>query len=354
MLTRRLGLILLLIGTALLSSAVRRTFFAGPEDGFALLGYPEISGGETLRLDSAAAVSLGGCDGDFSFTVRLRADPQGYAIALTTAAADTLLLDVASTGGYDPLRDEEGTRLWLSRTGEKMSEIVFPRKKFSLSANGYCALQFARRGYDLVISAGHGTPGNEAAAVSGFADAVREILILPRKGKSVEIERAQLSLFSSAEQMLSTGLTAESVAALAAESSDAVCGIWSLLDFDLDDSYMRIGGDYTIAVVPLRTLADEERMPDICRDMPDDALAIVYLSGASADAWRWTPGMIKGFLFPSQIGGAWRVRWHDSEGLPLDEPETVSMATATLEDGATILRLSFPERYSTVRFLRKQ
>lgn len=355
MVTRRLALTLLSLTVALASSAIRQTLYADPENGYALFGRADAPCGQPLRTDSTVAIFPDNCGGDFSFAVRLRpvsSKRAGYTIAMTDGDCDTLRLKLTPVDGDDPLRDEEGTHFAVSRNGEPVASLSLPRKRFDLSGGNIGTLRIDRRGTTLTVSGGVDMDVRPIADLPPYDADVREISITPDGKSEIEIERAQLSAFVPAENLLTTGLTAEAVTDIAEEAPDAVCGVWTILDFDLDDVYMRPGGDYRLAVVPLQSLGGH--LPAELRGVssPAGSYAIIYLDGAGADAWRWTPGMLKGLLTPTPLNGTWRLKWYDSAGKAVGSDVVPSISTATLQDGGTMLNISFPERYSYIRLVR--
>ncbi len=83
-------------------------------------------------------------------------------------------------------------------------------------------------------------------------------------------------------------------------SSDAVEGEWEVFDRMFDDSQLRPGGDYRLAIVA-----------------EGSDYRIVYLSGASKAPGRWKPGMTKGYLRQSGFRDVYDMEWIDPAGSPL-------------------------------------
>lgn len=84
-------------------------------------------------------------------------------------------------------------------------------------------------------------------------------------------------------------------------SVDPVEGEWAIFDRMFDDSQLRPGGDYRLALVAA-----------------DGGYDVIYLSGATVNKSLWVPGMIKGFLRPSDFSDIYEMRWIDPAGSPLD------------------------------------
>lgn len=117
--------------------------------------------------------------------------------------------------------------------------------------------------------------------------------------------------------------------ALLNENRNGPCGIWSLLDYEVEISQSQIGGNYQLAVLP----ADG-----------GSSFQIIYISGAKTLSDRWLPGTIKGTLTPTRFAGSFDLQWIDSEGNLLSEGCNARM------EGSDILSLDFPLQKSRIRF----
>lgn len=83
-----------------------------------------------------------------------------------------------------------------------------------------------------------------------------------------------------------------------APKSTDVAGVYSMLDYEQDDTYARIGGSYRIAVLPAE----------------DDAYAVYYLGGARENGSEWRPGRLKGRMKSTSFATVYDVEWCDAEG----------------------------------------
>lgn len=110
-------------------------------------------------------------------------------------------------------------------------------------------------------------------------------------------------------------------------------GIYSLLDYDIDDTYARPGGSYRLAVVP------EEEAGDF---------SVFYLGGAKANAPLWVPGMKKGRLKPTPFANIFDVEWCDAEGSMM-----LNDIQAEFDPLANSLTVKFPYQNSTLRFRKE-
>ena len=114
-----------------------------------------------------------------------------------------------------------------------------------------------------------------------------------------------------------------------ADSQDPLEGYWQILDRTVDDSLMRPGGDYRLAMV--RAL---------------DGYDLIYLSGSVVNSSAWHSGMVKAHLSPSGIGGVWNVEWYDAMLRPLSHE-----VKARMESGP-VLTVMFPWHGAQLRVIR--
>lgn len=110
-------------------------------------------------------------------------------------------------------------------------------------------------------------------------------------------------------------------------SSDEMEGEWGIFDRMLEDNYMRMGGEYRIALVKSESGYD-----------------LIYLDGAFKNPGEWQSGMKKGRLLASHFENVYNVEWIDASG------EIIGGAKAQFE--SPMLRIIFPEHSSELR-LRK-
>lgn len=83
-------------------------------------------------------------------------------------------------------------------------------------------------------------------------------------------------------------------------SADRMEGEWEIFDRSLEESRLRLGGSYRMALVKGAGGYD-----------------LIYLDGASKQKERWQPGMTKGRLTPTSFSGVFDVEWIDPSGYPL-------------------------------------
>lgn len=110
-------------------------------------------------------------------------------------------------------------------------------------------------------------------------------------------------------------------------SRDAMEGIWILFDRSFDESRLRPGGDYRLALIAA----------------PDGGYEIIYLEWAVRNGAAWKPGMLRGTLRESKIPGVYDVEWLGADFRPL--PDT---GKAQLESPG-LLSIQFPYLAATLR-----
>lgn len=114
-------------------------------------------------------------------------------------------------------------------------------------------------------------------------------------------------------------------------SDDPTEGYWMVLDRSLEESLLRMGGEYKLALVKAYNGYD-----------------LIYLEGARTSASEWVPGMRKARLTPSGIDNVWNVVWTDAEG-----NEIKNSVKAQFEN-SSILTIQFPYHNSTLRLTKIQ
>lgn len=113
------------------------------------------------------------------------------------------------------------------------------------------------------------------------------------------------------------------------QSRDPLEGYWTIYDRTLEETLLRLGGHYKLAIV---------------RD--SDIYLLLYLSGAEVNPSSWFPGMIKGRLRPDPFTGIYSVEWIDCEGNAMSKD-----IKAQAEEGE-VLMIQFPYQSSSLRLRR--
>lgn len=182
----------------------------------------------------------------------------------------------------------------------------------------------------LTLSGGLHTPERlaEVTLPEGFSPDSIGLYLTP--GAAVSVDEARLtrernrSIDSPWDDM-------ELLGEYLAASRDMMEGYWQNMDRSLEESLLRLGGDYRYAMV---------------RD--GDGYDLLYLSGARINATGWRPGMVKASLRPSGIKGVWNVTWHDAMHRPM------SHEIKAQTDASGSLTIQFPYQNSQLRLHRSE
>lgn len=110
-------------------------------------------------------------------------------------------------------------------------------------------------------------------------------------------------------------------------------GVYSLLDYEFDDTYARIGGSYRIAVVPTEG---------------SGVFDVLYVDGADVNSVLWSKGMKKGVLKITPFGNVFDVEWCDAEGRWMHRD-----VQAEFDPLALTLTVKFPFQNSSMRFRKE-
>lgn len=114
----------------------------------------------------------------------------------------------------------------------------------------------------------------------------------------------------------------------AAESNDEMEGEWVVFDRVLEESQVKMGGDYRLLMLS-----------------EGEDYKLIYLEGAVTNSEFWNPGMLKCKLRHTPIPGVWNATWYDSEGEPLSAD-----VRAQYDPSTTLLTITLP--YSSSSRLR--
>lgn len=125
---------------------------------------------------------------------------------------------------------------------------------------------------------------------------------------------------------------------LSALNSDAykkndIAGIYTLYEYEHDDSYARIGGNYRIGVIPSDS---------------SENYVIIYIDGGKVNSDLWSYGMVKGRLKATPFAGIFDVEWIDAEGDVMKHDVSADF------DGLTsMLSIKFPYQRSLLKFRKE-
>lgn len=112
-------------------------------------------------------------------------------------------------------------------------------------------------------------------------------------------------------------------------SSDDMEGTWGIFDMTLDETLLKIGGNYTLA---------------IRKSSGTDNYDVIYLSGAITNSESWEPGSIKGHLYSTPFDSVYDMEWIGASGNKI--------GSIKVQKEGEMLVLQFPDFGSQIR-LRK-
>lgn len=147
-------------------------------------------------------------------------------------------------------------------------------------------------------------------------------------GSKVLVSDIALTI-QSEEPNLETKASLEDLDQYLLKSDDPMEGYWTMFDRDLEESLLKLGGQYSLACVK-----------------EGESYNFIYLDGASVNKGGWTPGDIKITLYPTPFPGIYDVVWLDSQKQPLSHE-----IKAQCGEGDT-LTIQFPYQSSKLRLRR--
>ncbi|MDE6811946.1 MAG: LysE family translocator [Muribaculaceae bacterium] len=182
----------------------------------------------------------------------------------------------------------------------------------------------------LVIKAGnHGLgAGLRVEGSEGIMGNLRNAAVLPGTGGRLRLKYPSLTLPYSPSARMSE-MPVDEIEERLRLSNDAAEGEWQILDYSLENTKVRLGGNYRMAVV--RNSEGKYEM--------------VYLSGATVNGGSWKQGMLKGILMPTGLDGIYECEWRDCNG------RTLPMSVKAQIDGR-VMTVHLPQSDSRLRLCR--
>lgn len=272
----------------------------------------------------------GGRDFTLTFRASQRAKLTPWSVALVGTDHRTELCIDISENKYDEIY---GSKMFVTartdgeiKAQDELNEGFEPR-------GGFNSYKLSVKSDGLALSAGNRKwiPVVNLAAPKFQADSVG--IILP-PGASITLDNISLEITSHgtgrAGAEMSHFANPDVRSTAFARSRDAYEGEWEIFDRSFDDSHLRVGGTYRLAMVK-----------------SDYGYCLVYLSGAQKNADDWEPGATKARLRNTAFSNVYDVEWFDPAGRPLD-----GEIKAQFDNSPPILTLHFADHNSTLR-LRK-
>lgn len=152
------------------------------------------------------------------------------------------------------------------------------------------------------------------------------------KGGEIEVVMMEIT----ADRSFEPELVETDIIGRLAEYGDrksGLTGIYTLYDYDHDDSYSSLGGQYRLAMLPAGEDGDYD---------------IVYMSGARILGNIWKEGMRKGLLKASPFANVFDVEWVDAEGSVM-----LHDVQADFDPITQLVTIRFPYQNATLRFRKE-
>lgn len=146
-------------------------------------------------------------------------------------------------------------------------------------------------------------------------------------GGKIDVSRLSVSTDGEPGEDMLTTLDLHALDARFSTSADHLEGYWAVLDYTADDTMLRSGGRYTVAMI----------------GNGRGSYRLIYVNGAEVNASAWQPGRIKAMLHPASLPGAYRAVWYDAEGRELDPECAVQI------DTPRVMTVQFPRLLSALR-----
>lgn len=225
---------------------------------------------------------------------------KGWHADFSEEDGDMLRLEVSPVSKTDPFGDSKIDALSIAvyalPSGEVLSETVVSEGVDPYK--GKNAWRVARVGDLWSVFAGNREYKHILTFNSTLAKSP-EIEILPNGKGDISVSELEVSHSSSAKATLTEDEILSKLSSLG-DRGLKLSGLYSLYDYEQDDSYAVLGGNYRLAVVP----ADEAGFFDL-----------YYLDGAKANSSLWRSGMKKGRILPTSFANIFDVEWCDAEGV---------------------------------------
>lgn len=266
---------------------------------------------------------------EFRFKVKSHNTKSPWGIAVKDTRGHNVLIEFKSTeGAFDGLSTRSVLDVTLSFDGRKLitngfSDDTGITKKLKNGLSGpdpTGSLNFYKltlNGNNLSLLGGIHTPEllfSEILPTTITADSIG-IFLTP--GASVSPDEIRLSTTSFAPQEHNPWADIDLLDEYLSSTYDNMEGYLQVLDRSLDESLLRLGGDYRFAMVK-----------------SEDGYELLYVYGARTNADNWSTGMRKAHLSPSGIEGVWNVTWIDAMHQPLQheiKAQTDKNGTITIQ-----------------------
>lgn len=297
-------------------------FIHSLEDGITLKGSDSLPMTDSCRLATPLE--------SFSLTFRASPDSHPWGLRITPPDGEPIWVSVDRKEVADPFSSFAALEITARHAGksEPLAKVVVNKDIDIFNGPNIWRVATCADGY--LLSAGN-KGLKKIFVIPSTSKGLAAFAFMAPPGASVKIQDITLEETSAAASIRHSEWT--DMALLASHlklSKDPLEGYWALFDRTLEESLLRMGGDYKLAIV---------------KDGPSRYL-ILYIDGASVNPRSWNAGDVKGILSASPFPGLFNVTWFDAEGKPL------SHDIKAQSDDSGLLTIQFPYQSSTLR-LRK-
>lgn len=327
------GIVGLVTGISAMASAAEIISCSNPSRGYAPWGYDITDTALTLADENEAQFRLSETDSSPSSPMSLTwcgsaQGKKGWELRVQ-GDNDTLTLHFHTTEA--DRRDPLGSRPHLEVDITDMQGNIIARRLFDKvdTDKGINRFRLKREGMAWSLRAGNRPGGNTLDF--HYAIDITSLSFAPLEDTRLDIRDIELITHSDPR----SGFYAEpdSLAERvrrAGEAGDLLAGEWQVYDRTLEESLLRIGGDYRLYILP-----DTEGWTGY------------YASGAGVCPDSWTPGRVKMRIHTTSFPDHYATEWHDAMGLPMTHD-----IIATLDDEEMVLTIRFPYQQSELRLKR--
>ncbi len=158
-----------------------------------------------------------------------------------------------------------------------------------------------RHGRDWSLVAGNRAGGTPLSFATPEVVSVERMEL--RAGRKASVALSEMTLRASRPSTSRSVVDVEQIQVRLDSACAPLDGEWGVLDRTLDESYLRPGGDYTLAI-----------LSDFPQDSLPSSYTMHYLSGAKVHSGSWLPGQVKGRLYATPFEDVYDVEWTDAAG----------------------------------------
>lgn len=204
----------------------------------------------------------------------------------------------------------------LSVTAPGVDADFIPKGEYKVNQPAIFIIR--REGTSLTIEAGTAEAQTQWTGELPEDFAIESAGIAVAPGGAVDVNYLHAEVPESAAG-ISPSLSLKDIARALETTGDPYAGYWHVTARTTDEKQLRMGGDYTIALVP--------QSPGFYH--------LYYVEGATVNPGRWTPGQLKATI-TRRNHPRYDAVWNDAEGSPMTD------ATAFFtEDGMLVIRFPY-------------